>query len=320
MGRGTKAGTALALLGLIAPGAALAAPAKPGAATGAAQAVGAQGARLTGRVDPNQSPTTYVFQYGTSTRYGAKTPLPDGSAGAGASPRNVSAATAALAPATLYHYRLVARNAKGATAGADRTFSTQPQPLGVTLAANPNPIPAGGGTTLSGTLSGTGNGGRQVVLQDNPFPYTRGFANLGNAQVTDANGNFAFTLLSVPVTTQYKVLMPQKSSVVSPIVIAGVAVRVSTHVSHTHIHRGSRVRFSGTIRPARDGVQVAFQKHRDGRWITIGGTVARHAGSSFSRYARSVKINRGGTYRVFAGVEGEFVSGTGRSVHITTQR
>jgi hypothetical protein len=67
-------------------------------------------------------------------------------------------------------------------------------------------------------------------------------------------------------------------------------------------------------------VQVAFQKRRNGQWITIGGTVARHAGSSFSRYAKTVKINRGGTFRVFAGVEGEFVSGTGRSVHITTRR
>lgn len=312
-------GAGLIAIGLVAPAGAAAAT-RPAVATGAARNVGQQGATLTGAVNPNGSATTYFFQYGTSTSYGLGTPKPEGQAGAGGRARSVSAQAPALAPATLYHYRLVARNAAGVTRGADRTFVTQRQPLGVSLAANPNPVPAGGGTTLSGTLSGTGNAGRQVVLQDNPFPYTRGFANVGNAQVTDGNGNFSFSLLSVPVTTQYKVLMPEKPSVVSPIVTAGVAVRVSTSVSRTHIRRGSRVRFSGTIRPARDGAQIAFQKHRDGRWITIGGTVARHAGSSFSRYGKTVKINRGGTFRVFAGVEGEFVSGTGRNVHIVTRR
>ena len=305
LGFSTQAGTAVA--------------AAPGVTTGPARNVGQLGASLRGTVDPNRVATTYFFQYGTTRAYGATTP--EAAAGTGDARRNVAGGAGNLAPATLYHYRLVARNADGTTRGSDRTFRTQRQPLGVSLAANPNPIPFGGGTALGGTLTGTGNAGRQVVLQDNPFPYSRGFANLGNPQVTDGTGKFSFALLSVPITTQFRVLMPERPAIVSPIVTAGVAARVSARVSRTRIRRGSRVRFSGTIRPARPGAQIAFQKRRDGRWVTIGGTIARRAGTSFSRYSRLQKINRGGTFRVFAGlVDGNYVSGTGRTLQITTRR
>ena len=136
-----------------------------------------------------------------------------------------------LAPATTYHYRLVAHNRHGLVTGADRTFKSKPQPLGVSLAATPNPMPFGSPVTLAGQLTGTGNGNRQVVLQSNPFPYTQGFQNASNVQVTDAAGNFSFPLLSVPLSTQYRVQMPQKPAVVSPIVSLGVAVTLTTHVS-----------------------------------------------------------------------------------------
>lgn len=311
-------GAGTLMLALVAPAGAMAA-ARPGVTTGAAANVAQQTATLTGSVDPNASATNYFFQLGTTVAYGASTPQT--AAGGGDRRVAVTANVGALAPATTYHYRLVARNALGLTRGADRTFRTRRQPLGVSLAATPNPVPFGGATVLGGTLTGTGNSGRQVVLQGNPFPYTQGFANVSNAQVTNAQGGFAFPLLSVPLNTQYRVLMPQNPSVVSPIVSVGVAVLVSTHLSTSRVRRGSRVRFSGTIRPARDGAQIAFQKLRGGRWITIGGTITRHGGKSFSRYARRVRIRRGGTFRVFAGiVDGNYVSSTGRARHISTHR
>ena len=218
---GAPACAALALtLGL--PAAAQAATAPPGVATGGAASVQQQTARLTGAVDPNGLETKYQFQYGTTSAYGAVTTevtiTGDGR-------RTVTADIAALAPATKYHYRLIARNAMGLTKGADRVFTTRRQPLGVTFSANPNPQPFGGTTTLAGTLTGTDNGGRDVVLESNPFPYTQGFKNVGNKLVTDAQGNFAFGLFQVPVNTQYRVALPDKPSVVSPIVVVGVGQR-----------------------------------------------------------------------------------------------
>lgn len=271
---------------------------------------------LLGKVDPNGAETTYIFRYGTTTLYGAATPAV--SAGNGAKAVNVVAAIGALAPATTYHYRLVARNRNGTVSGADRTFKTPRQPLGLTLAATPNPVPFGRGTTLVGALSGTGNAGRQVVLQHNPFPYTAGFATIGNTQLTAADGAFAFPLLSVPLNTQYRVLIPGKPEIASPLVGVSVAARVTTNVSSHRVRTGGRVHFSGRVRPARPGARVAIQKLNSKKhWVTVAGTIARTAGRTFSRYGKTIRIRRGGSYRVFVAiVDGNHVSSAGTRVKI----
>jgi hypothetical protein len=80
-------------------------------------------ARLSAVVNPNLAPTTYVFQYGPSSRYGSNTST-SGSIGADASDHPVSASIGGLDPGTTYHYRVVAVNFVGATPGPDMTFAT----------------------------------------------------------------------------------------------------------------------------------------------------------------------------------------------------
>lgn len=307
------------VLAVAGPGAAraAAAPAKPAVSTGAVANLAQQTVTLIGSVNPNERATTYFFQYGATRVYGAVTPT--AAAGAGNKAIRVTADVGGLAPATTYHYRLVARNNRGMTLGADRAFTTKRQPLGVTLAATPNPVLPGAVTTLAGTLTGTGNAGRAVALQSNPFPYTQGFLTTGNPQLTNAQGGFAFTLPSVALNTQFRVLMPDKPAVVSPIVSLGVAVRVSTHVKRSRRSRGGSrlVRFSGTVRPARDGAQFAIQKLRGTTWVTVAGSITRHGSASFSRYSKRVRLRRGGTFRVFVGIaDGNYVSNVGRSVRV----
>ena len=290
----------------------------PGVATGGAATITFSSAQLTGSVDPNGAQTTYQFQYGTTKAYGSVTPT---ATAAGTARKAVTADLTGLAPATTYHYRLIAGNAKGQTMGRDRTFRTRRQPLGVTFSATPNPILTGGTATLSGQLTGTGNSGRQIALESNPFPYTQGFKQEGNAVVTDAAGNYSFGLTAVALNTQYRVRLPDAPSVVSPIVVVSVQPRISTHIATTRVSRGGRLTFSGTIRPAMDGTAVAIQKlGSKGRWVTVAGTVARHSGSGESRYSKKVTIRRGGTYRVYAGVaNGQLVPNTGREIHIRTR-
>jgi hypothetical protein len=308
--------TALALA-LAIPALALGASAKPGVRTLGVAKLTPSTVSLLGTVDPNGAATSYLFQYGPTSLYGATTvPAP---AGGGAKAVNVVGDVTGLAPATIYHYRLVATNRNGVVKGGDRAFKTLAQPLGLTLAATPNPVGVGQPTVLAGTVTGTGNAGRQVALQSNPFPYTQGFATTSNVQLTNDQGAFAFPLLSVALNTQYRVTIPTKPEVVSPIVSVGVAVRVGTQVSATRVRRGRRVRFSGTVRPARDGAQVAIQKLRGTSWITVAGTITHHAGTAFSRYSKRVRIAHGGSYRVFVGiVDGNFVSNSGRTVRIRT--
>jgi hypothetical protein len=310
---------AVVMAGLLVPAAAGAAVSKPEVRTLGTSARTPNSATVSGTVNPNGTATTYFFQVGTTSLYGANTA--ETSAGNGRKRVAVNAPLSGLAPATKYHYRLVARNRKGLSKGPDRTFTTKKQPLGVTLVGTPNPVAYGKPAVLSGQLTGTGNGGRQVVLQANVFPYLQDFSNASNVQVTDAAGNFSFPIVRATINTQYRVLMPQKPEVVSPIVLLGVGVRVSTHVSDKRVSRGQRVRFRGRLRPAVDGTKVAIQRFRDGEWRTINGTVAKHVkGGKSSRYSKRIRIRRGGKFRVFAGVEGQYSSNVGKTIRIKVRR
>ena len=300
-----------------AAGPAAAAVSKPGASTGAATQVTFQSATLRGAVNPHGAATTYSFQYGATAAYGGTT-APQ-SAGAGTTAKRVGAPVAGLAPATTYHVRIVATNAAGTTVGADRTLTTSRQPLALTVAATPNPVPFGSAATIGGTLAGTGGGNRQVVLQQRPFPYTGGFAQVGNPQLTSPAGAFSFPGVPIALTTQFRVLSPGRPTLTSPIVTTGVSVRVSTIVRKRRLRRGTLVRFSGLVRPSRDAAQVGVQRlTKDGRWVTFAGTIAHHASATASRYAKTVRIRHSGSYRIYVLVDdGRYVSGVGRTVKLT---
>jgi hypothetical protein len=305
------------VLALLAP--ATASAARPGVTTGGASSVQPTGATLNARVDANGKAATYFFQIGTTRIYGANTA--ETPAGAGRRPIAVSVPVTGLAPLTVYHYRIVARNSDGLRFGKDRTFKTRRQPLGVTLAANPNPVAPGGATTLAGNLSGSNNANRAVVLQANPFPYTQGFLDYGNPLVTDAAGNFSFPVLSVPVTTQFRVALRQNPEVASPIVVVGAALSVTTRTKKVERHRNSvSVRFRGDIRPAAAGVRVNIQKLRNDVWTTIAHTRADDVSSQRSSYSTRVRVHRTGQFRVVAESNGPLSEGIGRAIRIKVRR
>ncbi len=80
-------------------------------------------AKLNGTIDSTVlHPTTYSFEFGTTTAYGTRTP--DAAAPAPVGAQAISADIAGLQPATEYHMRLLARNAIGTTTGGDATFRT----------------------------------------------------------------------------------------------------------------------------------------------------------------------------------------------------
>ena len=93
-----------------------------GAATGDPGTVGETAATLTGTVTSQNEAGSYVFEYGTTTAYGSSTGVSP--MAFGAAPEAVSRAVSGLEPGTTYHYRLVAANIGGTSAGADRTFTT----------------------------------------------------------------------------------------------------------------------------------------------------------------------------------------------------
>jgi hypothetical protein len=276
-------------------------------------------ATLRGTVNPRRLATTYFFQYGPTAAYGARTAA--ASAGAGAAGVTVTAAAGPLVPATTYHFRLVAQNASGTAVTPDRTFRTAAQALSAALVATPNPVPFGSIFSITGTVSGTGAAGRPVQIQQRPFPFAGAFANVGAAQRTDATGHFGVAMLVLPFTTQFRAVVTDRPGVVSPVLAVGALPIVATRVSGTRVRRGGRVHFSGTVRPSEPGRGIAIQKRRNGRWITVAGTVERATGSSFARYGKTVRIRRGGLFRVFLGTgSGATVPTAGRTISIRTRR
>jgi uncharacterized protein YkwD len=115
-------------------------PHPPTARTGDPLELTTSGGRLTGTVNPNGRATTYRFDFGPTPLYGNST-TPQ-SAGAGSSDVPVAAGIGDLSPGSVVHYRVVATNVDGESAGVDRVLIVLP-----TTTTTPGRVP--GFTTLS---------------------------------------------------------------------------------------------------------------------------------------------------------------------------
>jgi len=140
----------------------------PTATTSSASNVSYSSAVLYGYVNAKGSATNYYFEYGTTSAYGAQSPLSP--AGSATSTVKISQAIAGLQAATKYHYRLVAMNGRGTREGRDRTYSlktktkTKAKKSKFELPKTFQPTPLGGVFILSGTLTGTDESAPTVPL------------------------------------------------------------------------------------------------------------------------------------------------------------
>jgi plastocyanin len=125
----------------------------PTASTAAASAVSQTEATLNGTINPKGQPTSYYFNYGTSSSYGGQTSTL--SAGENSVGHAESALVSGLAPGTLYHFRIVASYASGASTvfGSDQTFTTASPPGAPTASTEEASELGETGATLSGTVN-----------------------------------------------------------------------------------------------------------------------------------------------------------------------
>lgn len=309
LGPRARASIAAISLGLV-PSGALAASAQaatpPAVSTGGATAVSFGSATLSGTVNPRGSDASYYFQYGPTKAYGLQTGILD--AGSGAKGLKVAIAIGGLQPLTQYHYRLVAINAGGFGFGGDHTFNTTKVPLSLAILASPNPVLYGGAVIVQGTLAGTGAAGRAVVLQADPFPYTAGFADLGNAELTNAAGGFSFPVLGLTQGTEFRVVTTTSLPVISPVAFESVDLRVSAAAGRVG-PRGKAL-FHGVVSPAMDGAQIAVMHSTHGRQIFVAGTVLHHRTTKSSRFSLIAKVRRGNIYRILVHLPGGPLSST----------
>ena len=103
--------------------------ARPVVVSESAANVTGDSADIQAQIDPEFADTTYHFEYGPTSSYGASVPLMERDIGSAGGPLGVQSVSpvhlTGLQPDTTYHYRVVARNSAGTTEGADATFTTQ---------------------------------------------------------------------------------------------------------------------------------------------------------------------------------------------------
>jgi hypothetical protein len=203
-----------------------------------------------------------------------------------------------------------------ATMATRAPMAKPPTPGGnaATLAAKPASVTFGRPTTLTGHVTGSGNSGVTVSLEQNPYPYTGGFKNVpgvANA-TTDANGNFTFTNVVPQLNTRYEAVA-KKPKVTSPATQVSVRVAVTRRVNKATVASGGRVRFSGIVRPAHDGKVVRIQRRTaTSTWRTVAKTLTLHSSTAGqSTYSKNVRVLHTGTYRVrVSPADGDHTTGT----------
>jgi hypothetical protein len=299
----------------------------PAATTDPATDVTSTTATLNGTVFPNQNPTSYYFEYGTTAAYGTRTAT-EGPTG-GNSGKKATTPITGLAPSTTYHFRVVATNSAGTAFGSDVTFTTAaagstPPPGGgpppaapqntVTITVTPALVTFGRPVAIAGQISGPDSGNVEVTLEESPFPFTAGFRQTSVVGRTTATG--AYSLAVTPsVNTRYRVTAKTKPPVASPEAAVSVRPRVTLRLSDRTPRAGQRVRFSGTVTPAHDGKAVRIQRRTRIGWRTVtsatllAGTPVN--GVATSRFSKRLRVNRSGTYRArLTPGDGDHVAGT----------
>ncbi len=308
IGKGRKALIAVALLtcAAVCTGPVQAAEAAPTINAVWSAGVTFSTATLKGEINPNGQATNYYFQYGKTSGYGAQTPLAP--AGSAKQPVQLSQQISGLQALTTYHYRLVATSPAGTSASTDHTFSTPKIPLSLQIAGVPNPVPFNNPFVVEGALTGTGSASHAIVLQANVFPFTAGFTQLGNPELTSASGGFSFPVVGLQVTAQLRVQTVGAPTMTSPVVTENVAVLVTFHARRTH--RAGRWRLYGTVVPGEAGALVGFQRLvAGGRTVNAGGTAVRSGTSTLSSFSRTVRVRHRGLYRALVQIaDGSHVS------------
>jgi len=151
--------------------------------------------------------------------------------------------------------------------------------------------------TLTSTVSVKGaSAGVGVTLQRRPSTSTT-WSDI-ETKTTDAKGDAAFTTRPRR-NDYYRAVARTTPEQISAEQLVKVAPLVGFRVSDSTPRAGSRVRFSGTVRPRHNGRRVYVQrKLGTGSFLTIRRATLKPGTSSYSKYSLRIRVRRAATYRV----------------------
>jgi hypothetical protein len=224
----------------------------------------ATSARVTARIDPNRSATTWHVEWGLSANFGRRTP--DQALPVGDGDVAIVAALDALPSYRRVYWRVVAVNAAGITRSGRSSFTTLRSPSGVSLRILPSVTTWSRTVELDGRVRGAGVNGLTIALQEASFPFTAGYHDIATTR-TNRAGEFDFGERPVYLATRFRAVPLIAPALTSREVAARVRSRVGIHRSH----RSRRaLRLSGHTNPALPtGVAKLQRLTRAGRWATV---------------------------------------------------
>ena len=165
----------------------------------------------------------------------------------------------------------------------------------------------GGSVTLSGKLTGAKINGRNVRVEQDPFP-VGGFDNAGSA-TTNASGDWSLVVKPTS-TTRYRAGVGKADS---PALDVLVRPSLTLKLSDRTPRRGQKVRFSGQVCPEHDTVGIQLQRRSKSGWRTVASPVlADVPGAPCSSFARRLRVRRDGAYRVRFPGDADHAAGNSR--------
>jgi hypothetical protein len=199
--------------------------------------------------------------------------------------------------------------------GIAAAASSAPKPsptVGITIAAQKNPIVFGSSTRIAGKITGTNKSNVSVRLEQKPHPFTADWTAVATT-TTVASGDYSFAAVGPRLNAQYRVSAGSLKAVSKELLLK-VRIKVALRLSDYTPSRGERVRFSGPAAPEHDGNQVLIQRRSfTGRWRTVKSTTLKDAGTELSRFSTRIRVRRDGTYRARIPHDADHVEGLSRS-------
>lgn len=190
----------------------------------------------------------------------------------------------------------------------------------LSLGVSATPITIPGAVTISGKLTGVAPvAGVAVTLeQDDTRPYGDSYKPTGAKTTTTPAGTYSFTQRPAK-NTQYRAVAKTSPSLTSGPRLVNVRPFVGIKASTRTPMAGRTVRFSGLVKPARNGATVLLQRRTStGSFATVKKGVLR-ASTTNSVYTISLRVKRSGSYRVKLPGTPELVNGFSRTLSITTR-
>ena len=232
--------------------------AAPGAVTNSATSVAESGVTFNGSVNPKNASTTVVFQYGKTTAYGLKSSR---ATLTGRAAQAVSAAATGLACETTYHYRVRAANSKGATNGADATFTTS-------VCTTPRPVTGAvtNKTQKTVTLNGTVNPRNSTTTAKFQYGTTTAYGSATSVVTLTGSTDQAVMAdlsgLACGTIYHFRVWAENPSGIKKGADVAFMTALCSRPVVATGAATGvtsTGVTLNGTVNPKKDTATAKFQ-------------------------------------------------------------